>query len=116
MLIFLLERHTQDCVVRTLNLISDAIGIKQFQKLFTCILTDRGTEFSNPYALECDENGEIKTRVFYCDPYRSNQKGMIEKNHEFIRMILPKGHSFDNRSQYDATRIANHINSYPREA
>ncbi|MCR4674585.1 MAG: IS30 family transposase, partial [Lachnospiraceae bacterium] len=50
------------------------------------------------------------------DPYRSNQKGMIEKNHEFIRMILPKGHSFDNLSQYDATRIANHINSYPREA
>ena len=48
-------------------------------------------------------NGEIKTRVFYCDPYSSWQKGMIEKNHEFIRYIIPSGKSFDNLSQQDIT-------------
>ena len=110
----LLERKTIDAVAEALNNISEAIGIKRFQKLFGVILTDRGTEFSNPYAIESDPNGEIKTRVFYCDPYSSWQKGMIEKNHEFIRYIIPSGKSFDNLSQQDITLMMNHINNYPR--
>lgn len=111
----LLERKTIDAVAEALNNICEAIGIKRFQKLFGVILTDRGTEFSNPYAIESDPNGEIKTRVFYCDPYSSWQKGMIEKNHEFIRYIIPSGKSFDNLSQQDITLMMNHINNYPRE-
>ena len=31
--------------------------------------------------------------VFYCDPYVSNQKGRLEKNHEYIRYVIPKGRS-----------------------
>lgn len=64
---------------------------------------------------ECDNNGEIKTKVFYCDAYCSWQKGMIEKNHEFIRYVLPSGKSFDEFSQEDITLLMNHINNYPRK-
>lgn len=42
------------------------------------------------------------------------QKGRLEKNHEFIRYILPKGRTFSALTQEDATRIANHINSTAR--
>lgn len=115
MLAILLNEHTQEAVINALNDICDAIGIEQFQKLFQVILTDRGTEFSNPYGIECDRNGEIKTKVFYCDPYCSWQKGRVEKNHEFIRMVLPKGKSFDEFTQTDIDLMMDHINSYPRE-
>ena len=54
------------------------------------------------------------TQVFYCDPNSSWQKGSIEKNHEFIRYILPKGTSFANLTQNDCYKIASHINSIPR--
>lgn len=77
-------------------------------------MTDRGTEFTNPYAIESDIWGEIKTRVFYCDPQCSWQKGMIERNHEFIRMVLPPGSSFEHLNQEDITLMMNHINNYPR--
>ena len=97
-----------------LNRLCEDLGIELFQRLFEVILTDRGLEFGNPYALECDENGEIKTRIFYCDPYCSWQKGMVEKNHEFIRQVLPKGKSFDDLSQKDIHLMMNHINNYPR--
>ena len=115
MFAILLNEHTQAAVIDALNDICEAIGIAQFQKIFEIIVTDRGVEFGNPEALECDRNGEIKTRVFYCDPYCSWQKGRIEKNHEFIRMVLPKGTSFDNLTQDDIDLMMDHINSYPRK-
>lgn len=114
MIAILLPNKTQNSVIDALNDICDAIGIENFKRIFGVILTDRGTEFSNPLALECDRNGEIKTHVFYCDSYCSWQKGMIEKNHEFIRYVIPKGTSFLNLSQSDITLMMNHINNYPR--
>ena len=62
-----------------------------------------------------DEWGEVRTRVFYCDPQRSDQKGGIEVTHEFIRRILPKGTSFSHLTQADISLMMSHINSYTRK-
>ena len=43
------------------------------------------------------------------------QKGALERNHEFIRYVLPKGTSFDRLSQDDITLLTNHINSLARD-
>jgi IS30 family transposase len=115
MLMFLLEDKTQKSVIEALNWLSDELGIILFQRLFPVILTDRGTEFLNAEAIECDRNGEIKTRLFYCDPQCSWQKGALERNHEFIRYVLPKGTSFDRLKQEDITLLSNHINSLARD-
>ena len=52
--------------------------------------------------------------MFYCDPQQTNQKSRCERNHEFIRYILPKGSCFDDLTQEDVTLMMNHINSLPR--
>lgn len=39
----------------------------------------------------------------------------MEKNHELIRYVLPKGTSFDNLTQQDINKLMSNINSYPRE-
>lgn len=116
MLAFLLEEKTQKCVRDALNSLSELLGIEIFQKLFPIILTDNGSEFLNTAELECDIWGEIKTRVYYCDPNCSWQKGMIEKNHEYIRYIIPKGQSFDGHTQTDITLMMNHINGTARDS
>ena len=69
------------------------LGNELFEKTFPIILTDNGTEFGNPLSLEFNEDGIGRTRIFYCNPRASYQKGMIEKNHEFIRYVFPKGSS-----------------------
>lgn len=57
-----------------------SIGISNFLKYFEVILTDNGSEFSNPTSIEVDfETGEILSNLFYCDPEKSWQKGNIEK-------------------------------------
>ena len=42
------------------------------------------------------------------------QKPHIEKNHEYIRYVLPRGKSFDPYTQEDITLLMNHINSTRR--
>lgn len=42
---------------------------------------------------------------------RSGRKGRSEKNHEFIRYILPKESHFSDFIQEGAIRVADHINS-----
>lgn len=46
---------------------------------------------------------------------RSVQKGAIEQTHTMLRMVLPKGTSFEFLTQWDVNLIVNHINSTPRE-
>ena len=46
---------------------------------------------------------------------RSGQKGRLEQVHTMLRMILPKGTSFEFLTQWDVNLIVNHINSTPRE-
>lgn len=116
MLAILLDNKSQECVIEALNWLCDELGIETFKRLFPVLLTDRGTEFMYPEAIECDRYGELKTKVFYCDPQCAWQKGMLEKNHEFIRYIVPKGHSFDLYSQREITLMMNHINSISRES
>lgn len=87
-----------------------------FMSLMPLILTDNGSEFSNPKAIEHDRQGNERTRIFYCDPSSPGQKGSAEKNHEFIRYVLPKGCSFDSLTQKDISLLMDHINSYSRES
>ena len=77
---------------------------KDFCLLFPVILTDNGGEFARVDDIEMDVRGESK--LFFCDPNRSDQKGRIEKNHTLIRNILPKGTSFDNLTQEDIELVS----------
>lgn len=80
------------------------------------MLSDNGIEFNDFYKLEYDENGEFLSNIFYCDPYRSSQKGACEKNHEFFRYIEPKYHSLDHLTQDKIDLIFSHINSVYRNS
>lgn len=87
---------------------------KDFFQLFPVILTDNGGEFARVDDIEMDVRGESK--LFFCDPNRSDQKGRIEKNHTLIRDILPKGTAFDNLTQEDINLVCSHVNSVKRAA
>lgn len=116
MLAFLREHNDAQSVIDIFNSIEDKIKIELFKKLFPVILTDNGSEFSNPLEIEfSNKTGEQRTQIFYCEPGRPDQKGSCEVNHEMIRRILPKGTSFDNLNQEDINKMMSHINSYKRK-
>ena len=117
MLIFKLENQTTEEVSRIFNILQTLIPYDDYKRLFEVILTDNGHEFFDVLNIECmHSTGEQVTKLFFCDPHMSCQKGMIEKNHEFIRYILPKGSSFKNITQEDCDLFMNNINSLCRDS
>ncbi len=116
MLIILLPNCTQKSVIKAIDNLTVTLGIRTFKKYFPVILTDNGSEFKNPWDIEKTQSGTHRTYVFYCDPYVSNQKGRLEKNHEYIRYIIPKGRSMYKYTQEDINLMASHINSTARDS
>ena len=114
MLLFLLPDGTADSVKMVFDYLELGLGYDTFRRLFPVILTDNGSEFKRVDDLELNEDLIFRTSLFYCDPMASWQKPHIEKNHEYIRYVVPKGKSFTPYQQEDITLLMNHINSTNR--
>lgn len=115
MLSFLRDANTSRSVIEVFDRLYLELGPDTFTTLFPVILTDNGSEFSNPSAIEFDCQGNRRTRIFYCDPSSPYQKPHVENNHELIRRVIPKGTSLNNFTQKDIALMMNHINSYGRK-
>lgn len=116
-LLFILKEHTSKCVVDMLDTLEFALGYDIYSHVFEVILTDNGHEFSDLAGMETSIAGGIRrSRVFYCEPNRSDQKGACEENHKMVRYVIPKGTSIDKYMQWDMTLLTNHLNSYPRRS
>lgn len=117
MLAFLRESNTSQSVIDVYTDLYQKLGHELFRMLFPVILTDNGSEFSNPKAIEYgpEQKDRSRTQIFYCDAGCPHQKGAIEVNHSLIRRVLPKGTSFNHLAQEDIILMMNHINSYKRK-
>ena len=115
-LMLLRERNTAASVTEIFQELRKRLGEPYFSMLFQVIVTDRGSEFTDPMKIEADpETGEIQCRVFYCDPMNSNQKSNCERNHELIRYVIPKNQAKECYTKEEIREMMNHINSYPRK-
>lgn len=117
MLMFLIDKYKTSSVLKVFKDLRKKLGNDDFKKLFEVILTDNGWEFSKPEDIEFDyDTNEKLINVFYTEPYSSWQKGGIERNHEFIRYIIPKGISFDNLTKENIVDMMNNINNVSRKS
>ena len=113
-LAFLREANSSKSVTDIFHSLYELLGDEIYRRLFPLCLADNGTEFSDPSSIEGDGNGNLRTRVFYCNPSAPGEKGACENNHEFIRRIIPKGIDIGNYTQDQISLMMNHINSYSR--
>ena len=100
------------------DILESILGTELFRKYIHVLLTDRGTEFSAAEAMETSSDGTRRTRVFYCDPMQSGQKGTLENKHIELRYILPKGTNLKNLGltcQSELNLVLSHVNSSPCE-
>lgn len=114
MLLFLLPDATAASVKNVFDYLEESLGLETFRSIFPVILTDNGSEFKRVNDLEFNDDCIKRTTVYYCDPMASWQKGSIEKNHEFIRYVIPKGVTLNQYDDEDITLLMNHINSVKR--
>ena len=117
MLMFLIDKYKTKAVSNVFKELRKELGYDLFKKMFEIVLTDNGWEFSKPEDIEFDHNtGEKLINVFYCNPYSSWEKGGIERNHEFIRYIIPKDITFDQLTNKNIIDMMNNINNVKRKS
>ena len=115
MLAYKLKIQTISEVTDKINDLKKLLGYELFHKIFPLILTDNGKEFKRPDLIEDNGPDVVKTKVFYCDSRRSDQKGSIEVTHEYIRRFIEQGTNLDKYSYEDILLMMNHINNTRRE-
>jgi len=111
---FLHTEKTSESMAKSLNLLQKNLGFEMFAKLFSVLLTDRGSEFEKYQLFEQGQDGSSRLSIFYCDPMQSSQKPYVENNHNYVRDIIPNGYPIERLSQNDISLMFSHINSTPR--
>lgn len=111
---FLHTEKTSESMASTLNDLQLSLE-HDYSKLFSLLLTDRGSEFEKYQLFEVNsDTGEIRGNIFYCDPHTPSQKPHVENNHNYVRTIIPNGKSLKKLTQENLNLIFSHINSTPR--
>ena len=106
-----ISKGDSDSVYSRLHGLFSNLGYRKTKAIFPILLADNGSEFSTFHNLE-----KFDIKVYFTNPYRSTDKAECERNHEFVRYIIPKGKTLDNLTQEDINLMFSHINSYVRES
>lgn len=93
-------------VVKFFDDLEEKIGTEAFIELIPVILTDRDPCFSDILGICFSKiTGEERCKIFFCDPYVSNQKPHVENINGQIRKFFPKGQSVDKYTKNDIRQI-----------
>lgn len=112
------ETKTAQSMKEGVDLLESILGTELFRKYVHILLTDRGSEFTAADAMETSSDGTKRTRVFYCDPMQSGQKGTLENKHIELRYVLPKSTDLRALGLVDQAALnltLSHVNSAPVE-
>lgn len=103
-------------VVCSLNKLEYKYGNK-FKKIFKSITVDNGMEFSNVDGLEKSifNKHNKRTKLYYCHPYCSCERGTNERINREIRRLIPKGTDLSKISDKEVKQVENWVNNYPRQ-
>lgn len=88
-----------------------------FSQIFRTITIDNGSEFSDWRGIEssCYKKGGQRTKVYFCHPFSSFERGSNENCNKLIRRFIPKGTPISNYTDKEIERIIYWVNHYPRK-
>ncbi|MCQ2087262.1 MAG: IS30 family transposase [Bacilli bacterium] len=105
-----LEFPTAQIVKETFDMLQNMLG-DDFEKVFEAILTDRDSKFNSFKEIETDNDGIVRTHVFFCNPSVSNEKPSVENFNQQIRSIFKKGVKLNDITFEQCNVISSHLNS-----
>lgn len=106
-----------ETVVKALDALERKCGARRFRAIFKSITFDNGSEFSAAEVLERSAVNKTipRTKVYYCHPYSSWERGSNENANSMIRRRHPKGTDFSKVSAAEIAATEEWINNYPRK-
>lgn len=104
-IIDIIKNPNSQKVVNFFDQLEEKIGTENFIELVPVIITDRDPCFTDIEGICFSKiTGEERCKLFFCDPYVSNQKPHVENINKQLRKFFPKGKSIDNLSKKDIVK------------
>ena len=110
-LLYIIENATQEKIKQLFDEIENDIGTDNFNMLFPAILTDRDVLFDDFNKLEFNDDGVLRTKIFFCNPGESNQKPNVENYNAQLRPTFPKHAILNEYTQEELYLAASNLNS-----
>lgn len=105
-LLDIIHRPNSNKIVEFFDKLEENIGTDNFIKLIPVILTDRDPCFADIIGICFSKiTGEERCKIFFCDPYVSNQKPNVENINKQLRLFFPKKSSVDKYNKQDIKQI-----------
>lgn len=97
-----IKNPNQEKVVAFFDNLEERIGTDAFIELIPVILTDRDPSFTDINGICFSKiTGEERCKLFFCDPYVSDQKPNVENINKQLRLFFPKGKTIDTYTNKD---------------
>lgn len=105
-LLDIINKPDSSKVVEYFDELEEKIGIDAFIEMIPAILTDRDPCMSDIEGICFSKiTGEERCKLFFCDPYVSNQKPNVENINKQLRLFFPKKSSVDKYTKSDIKQI-----------
>lgn len=105
-----IESKSSEAVVKKVEQLKVYLR-KNFSKIIKSLTTDNGSEFSDFLGIISNTD----TKIYFCHPYASCEKGTNERHNGILRYFIPKGTNIDDYSYEYINSSVNWMNNYPRK-
>ena len=105
-----IESKSSEAVVKKVEQLKVYLR-KNFSKIIKSLTTDNGSEFSDFLSIISNTD----TKIYFCHPYASCEKGTNERHNGILRYFIPKGTNIDDYSYEYINSSVNWMNNYPRK-
>ena len=113
-LLEIVKNPNSEKVVEFFDKLEEILGTNTFKELIPVILTGRDPSFADIDGICYSKiTGEERCKLFFCDPYVSNQKPNVENMNKQIRLFFPKGKTVNKYSKNDIKNINKTILNKP---
>ncbi|NLG05844.1 MAG: IS30 family transposase [Clostridia bacterium] len=110
-----MKSKTTKEVVKQLNSIERQLTLRGFRNIFQTITCDNGCEFLDEHSMKHSfRSKQLRTRIYYCHPYASCERGSNENQNKLVRYFVPKGTNIEPYTSDQIKQIGDWMNNYPR--
>lgn len=115
-LLVVVDRHTRFTRIEKLPNRKHAVVLRAFERMcndmpIKTITVDNDIAFGGWKQLE----QVLKTKIYFCHPYHSWEKGLVENTNRWIRCFVPKRRDIGSVSEKELLEIQTFLNTVPRK-
>lgn len=116
-IIIKLKDRKAETVVKAIDALERKWTAPKFRMIFLSITVDNGSEFAAADELEksCINKTINRTKLYFCHPYSSWERGSNENQNGMARRKHPKGTDFSKVSKEELAETEEWMNNYPRK-